>query len=156
MKNPKKVISCTLLALLALSPLAYFGYIKYQDDHFTCQTEVKIIKKNSEYSAIVNFHFEEGNGTINTAGVFKEDGVEVARINKKLAFVYWNEGKSTIMVSSIEHADKDTVAQLNTLTPDFFLYSDRGMLLQLKRENASTYLFVQAGTPIFSCLINKT
>lgn len=155
MKNTKKVISCTLLALLALSPLAYFGYIKYQDDHFSCQTEVNIIKKNSEYSAIMNFHFEAGNGTIDTAGVFKEDGVEVARINKKLAFVYWNEGGSTIMVSSIEHVDKDTVAQLNTLTPDFFLYGDRGVSFKLKRENASTYIFIQAGTPILSCLINK-
>ncbi|SRR5471030_807019 len=156
MIKTRTVLQYTLLALLSLSPLAYFGYQKYQENHFSCQGEVMIFKDNSYYTSIMNYRFDGGSGILDAKGFFKKDGAEIAKINKKLAFNYWWEGKSLIMVSDNKYDDKETVALLNTLTPDFFLYSDRGMTIQLKRQNASSYLFTQSGAPLFSCLISKS
>lgn len=146
----------TLLAVAALSPLTYLGYTMYQQEHFSCQAEIVISKDNNNYATLMYYRFDGGTGTLVASGVFKRNGQEIAKISKELTFYYWKEGKSIIMVSANKFDDKESVALLNTLTPDFFLYSDRGMTIQLKRQNASSYLFIQSDTPLFSCIINKS
>lgn len=156
MINSKNVVWLTLLVVAAISPVTYIGYTMYQKNHFSCQAEVVISKNNTYYTTLMNYHFDGGTGTLEASGSFKRDGVEIDKINKKLSFNYWRKGDSIIMVSSNKYDDKESVALLNTFTPDFYLYSDRGLTIQLKRQNASSYLFVQSDTPLFSCMINKS
>lgn len=156
MINNKKAGIYLLLITFALSPLLVFGYLNYQKNHFSCQAEAVISKDNTLYTAMMNYHFNGGAGTVDTTGYFKKDGADLAKINKTIAFRYWETNDTLTMVSSYLHEDSDKEKLFNTLTPDFFLYSDRGVTFQLKKQTGSSYLFIQNDTPLFSCVINRT
>jgi hypothetical protein len=154
MINNKHVWIYLLLTIFALSPLFVLGYLNHQKNNFSCQSEIVISKGNSVYSALMYYHFDNGNGIVETSGYFKKEGAAITKINKRIAFRYWVNDDTLTMVSSYLHNDNVTDASLNALTPDFFLYSDRGVTYQLAKENKSTYLFIQSDTPLFSCVIN--
>jgi hypothetical protein len=141
------------LVFLTLSPLALVTYLDYQKDHFSCQAAVDITKNDYSLESIMNYHFDGGKGLLSSKGILRRGGKEIATINKKLAFNYWKEDKTVIFISTNDYDNDENIELLNSLAPDFFLYSDRGISIQLKRLNESSYLFTQSGTPLFTCVI---
>ncbi|HHD7444733.1 TPA: hypothetical protein ACOVFI_003860 [Citrobacter braakii] len=149
----KLVFKLLMLACLTLSPLALVTYLDYQKDHFSCQASVDITKNDYSLESIMSFHFDGGKGLLSSKGILKRGGSEITRINKKLAFNYWKEDKTMIFISTNDYDNDANIELLNSLAPDFFLYSDRGISIELKRLNESSYLFTQSGTPLFTCVI---
>ncbi|MFB0712924.1 hypothetical protein ACEU59_17380 [Buttiauxella noackiae] len=142
-----------LLALLAAGVFltTIFYWVKYQDDNFTCEGEINIIRDNVAFNALLHFKFNNGKGYFNSLGNLSKDGKVTERLSKALTFNYTNYHGYIIMLSGENKTSYTKENPLAHIVPDFFLYSERGFQIKMIRQNASSYLFLQEETPLFYC-----
>jgi hypothetical protein len=152
----RKGVACWALVVLLISlPLAFSGYQAYKRDRFSCDAITTIVGKNISYEMITHFVFNEGSGTYTSLGQLHQTGKPEVNTNNHFTFKYWHEEGKIIMISSENSGMENVFSQYFPYTPDFFLYRERGISLEIKRENASSYLFSYDGTPLFYCTLTR-
>jgi len=151
MKVKRGVASWVLILLLILLPLVFSRYQTYQRNHFSCDATATIVGKNISYEMITHFVFNDGSGTYTSLGRLYQTGKPEINTNNSFTFKYWHEDGKIIMISSDNSGMENIFSQYFPYTPDFFLYRERGISLEIRRENASSYLFSYDNTPMFYC-----
>ncbi|MCS3603709.1 hypothetical protein M2371_002944 [Buttiauxella sp. BIGb0471] len=156
MKANKRIACWVLIVLLIALPLIFAWYQAYKRDHFSCDATATIVGENISYEMITHFVFNEGSGTYTASGQLHEEGKPEMNTNNHFNFKYWHEEEKIIMISKENSGMENVFSHYFPYTPDFFLYRERGISLEVKRENASSYLFSYDGTPLFYCTLTKT
>ncbi|AYN28429.1 hypothetical protein D8682_16475 [Buttiauxella sp. 3AFRM03] len=155
MKLKKRGMCWVLIIVLIALPLLFAWYQSYKRDHFSCDATATIIGENIVYEMLTHFTFENGKGVYTSLGQLHEKGKPELNTNNHFTFKYWHQDDNIIMISTESSGVENLFGQYFPQTPDFFLYRERGISLQVERENASSYLFSYDGTPLFYCMQAK-
>lgn len=147
----KTTLRWTLIALAIIAPLLIAWYIHYQREHFSCEAHTTIIDDNYVLDIIADYSFNGGEGTYETSGDYVQPGKPVVAISNKIAFNYWREAGSIIMVSTEtnERPKKDQAYRLSI--PDFYHVRDRGIRVQMTVANTSSYFISYGNVPVLYC-----
>ncbi|MNG79474.1 hypothetical protein D3C73_467010 [compost metagenome] len=124
-------------------------------DNFSCEGSIYLTQGNKKISAILHFTFNNGIGKYTNNGEVTLNGKAVNRVNKQLYFHYWREGDNIIITSDNPNISPAYDSQLSTLIPDFFVYQGRSIIMQMQRQNASSYLVTQNNMPFLYCTITE-
>ncbi|MFX4314132.1 hypothetical protein F8O53_19755 [Enterobacter sp. 63] len=100
---------------------------------------------------ILDFSFNNGNGFYESAGELIENGGSPQSVSNKIAFRYWREDGSVILVSDETNPLPTRYETFRKYIPDFFQQRDRGLRLQITPVNALSYIFTYGGAPVFYC-----
>lgn len=147
----KITLRWTLIALAILTPLLFAWYINYQRNHFECEAHTTVVDDNYILDVIADYSFDGGEGNYQTSGEYIEKGQPSVSISNKVAFNYWREAGSIIMVSSETNERPKKSQPYRVGVPDFFHVRDRGLRFRIVPANTSSYLFIYGHAPVFYC-----
>ncbi|ENF7816164.1 hypothetical protein ABR157_001927 [Enterobacter soli] len=151
MKRNKGIVRWTLIGAAIFAPLLGAAYIHHQRDNFSCEIHSAIVDENRMLDVILDFSFNNGNGFYESAGELIENGGSPQSVSNKIAFRYWREDGSVILVSDETNPLPTRYETFRKYIPDFFQQRDRGLRLQITPVNASSYIFTYGGAPVFYC-----
>lgn len=130
-----------------------FGYYwqNYQSSHFVCQSDLVIASDTITLTLLSSFAFNGEYGEYHATGSLKQLTQPPISVNRAFRFNYlFNQGQ-LLMISAENSTHSSSLEHITQLVPDFFLYRNRGVELQLSRLNRSSYLFSQNNTPYIYC-----
>ena len=151
MNNKKLGVIWVGILSMIIIPLLSIAYICYDENHFSCESQLILIGKDDHYNSIMHYTFADGFGNFESLGSFhRSNNPPVSRTNN-FPFKYWKEQGDTIMVADDSSDPPEDMKQLFTFLPDFFYTKDRGLRVHILRENDSGYLFTDNNSPLFYC-----
>jgi len=151
MKMINPVARWALILLAIIAPLLYAWYVHYQRNNFTCESHLTIVDDDSVVDSIMTFTFHNGSGTYDSTGEYSQSGHSPLPISNKIAFKYWREEGSVIMVSSDTNELPKKDEPFRQFIPDFFHQRDNGIRVEIVPVNAASYLFSFGNSPAFYC-----
>lgn len=151
MSNKKTTALYGFIILMGVLPLLILGYSSYQSRHFSCESEITIIRDDVSYDVIMHYTFDGRAGRYHSTGLMHENGKPMIQTNRSVDFNYTYINENMILVSLGNNKDPKDLNLLLPGLPDFYRYSGRGISLRVVRENASSYLFMHNNAPLFYC-----
>lgn len=151
MKMNKGIVIWSLIGLAIVTPLLCAGYIQHQRKNFNCEVRTTIVYNNSVLDMILDFNFNNGNGTYEAVGEYNENDTRNQPVSNKVTFKYWYEDGQVIMVSDETNPLPKKNEDFRQFIPDFFQYRNRGVRFQIIPVNATSYIFTYGDAPVFYC-----
>ncbi|AKJ41380.1 Uncharacterised protein [Pragia fontium] len=152
MITKRQALTLILVIMLVLSPLLPKAYYWYQNDHFSCESNLQVLYKNNLLNVVLHYSFEGGDGELEVTGNLSESGKVAANINRKINFSYQHEN-NVFTFSSKESFDNNPrlVELLRPLVLDFFLRKDTGYKIKIHRLKTGDYIFESNNIPNYYC-----
>lgn len=151
MKMNKIILGWTLMVLAIVTPLIYAGVIHYLRNHFSCESHLTIVDDTYIVDVVADYSFNGGIGNYEASGDYILPGQSPISISNKIAYTYWREADSIVLVSSDTNERPKKNQTYRHAIPDFFHIRDRGLKLQIMPANDSSYLFIYGNAPVFYC-----
>ncbi|WMY73542.1 hypothetical protein RHD99_19135 [Buttiauxella selenatireducens] len=155
MMTREKKYKLILITIISLLPLLFGEYIRYQRSHVSCDSELILNSAKGEVvRVIMTYRFGSSEGSYNATGTYFHEGKTI-EINDDFLFNYYLKSDHLILISREDKSKPSELEEANSISPDFFNYSGRGIIMRLSKENSAGYLFSIDNTPIFYCKRNK-
>lgn len=150
--NRKNIFS-TLLFIIIMGCLSFIYAHKKSINNFTCQGQVNSFKGDVSYRARDQYTFSNGNGEIQTIGVYIDKN-QKKEISYDIKFKYDRIGDEFNMLSTYSSLNSADANLLNDVVPDFYLYKDRGFRMIVSLYERKIYVFSTLGVPFILCINN--
>lgn len=132
-----------------------FFPVKRQGDHaISCKASISYFWNEDRLDLLISQQLDSGKGFLSVSGIVYNSDKTKTYLNRTISFSYrqYNEFynmRSEISVDSPQMTM--SVSEQRKWLPEFFIDSDKTMLLKIKPYGENTWLFYSATTPLFIC-----
>lgn len=145
------VIAWGIVCLLAVMSITLQHYQNDRNNNFSCQGEVTGIGNYAPVKHLISVKMENGQGRFDIIEQLTlADKESQKKVVNTLFFHFSRKDNTLTMVSDNESPYADYLKSMTNI-PDFFLWQDRGLVLQMMKINKNAFLFVDGNTPVFYC-----
>lgn len=132
-----------------------FFPVKRQGDHvLSCKASVSYFWNEDRLDLLISQQLEGGKGFLSVSGIVYNSDKTRTYLNRTISFSYrqhkeFYNMKSEMIMDSPQMTM--SASEQRKWLPEFFIDSDRTMLLKIKPYGKNAWLFYSATTPLFVC-----
>jgi hypothetical protein len=132
-----------------------FFLVKPQGDHaISCKASISYFWNEDRLDLLISQQLDGGKGFLSVSGIAYNSDKTRTYLNRTISFSY-RQHKEFYNIKSEMIMDSPqmtmSVSEQRKWLPEFFIDSDRTMLLKIKPYGKNAWLFYAATTPLFVC-----
>ncbi|MGP2504464.1 hypothetical protein ACTUSN_24290 [Pantoea ananatis] len=132
----------------------FFPVKRQADDVINCKASVSYFWNDYRLDLFISQDLDDGKGFLSMSGIVRNGDKPEAYLNKTISFSYrrnkeYYHLRSEVIMDSPQMTM--SVSEQEKWLPEFFISSDRTMLLKIKPYGKNAWLFYSANSPLFVC-----